>query len=486
MKQIFKKIVFGLVLFISLQIKAKSIDFLFECWNKQVKPVKEKHLAFTYRENYNEFEHSFEPWQQTSSIGKGIVWTNENNFLKQDTLVKGKNIYFSKAQFSKNEFLFMDYGDVELFATTNDMFMDQTFNSARYSPIILINYFFKHNITIDNESDSAYAVYKIKINKTIVKLYIDKLKYLLYKVTIFNNNELFGDVLTTFHYSNYSTLNNLYYSKKNIIEKYNGKIIDEINVLFVNVISRAPILLQKPINYTLKDDFKSIPEIKIQKYSDNITFIEIKETNDRIMVVEFDNFLLVDGAPLNSKNGELIISEAKKIAQYKPIKYFTFGHHHPHYIGGIRPFIHKDAIVITTKSDLEYVKFLASAPHTLDPDSLELQPKNLLIEEIDDSKLITDGKFEMRIYLIGKKSEHTNDYLIYYFPKEELLFEDDLVWITQEGDIRKANKRQAGLYNAVNQLGLKIKTIIQSWPVSDYGIKTIIPFSELEKSMISK
>ena len=119
----------------------------------------------------------------------------------------------------------------------------------------------------------------------------------------------------------------------------------------------------------------------------------------------------------------------------------------------------------------------------MNPDSLELQPKPLKIQEVKDSTTITDGKFVMKIYFIGKKSEHTNDYLIYYFPTEKLLFEDDLVWIGKTGEIQKAGGRQAGLYNAIKELGLDIKTIVQSWPVADYGVKTIIPFADLQKSM---
>ena len=64
-----------------------------------------------------------------------------------------------------------------------------------------------------------------------------------------------------------------------------------------------------------------------------------------------------------------------------------------------------------------------------------------------------------------------------------MLFQDDLVWISKEGEIKKASARQAGLYNAIKDLGIKVETIIQSWPVSDYGVKTIIPFKDLEKSM---
>jgi hypothetical protein len=149
----------------------------------------------------------------------------------------------------------------------------------------------------------------------------------------------------------------------------------------------------------------------------------------------------------------------------------------------MRPFIHKGATIISPKENIEYVTYLANAPHTLSPDSLQMQPKPLQIQLINDSLAISDGKFEMKIYFIGEKSAHTNDYLIYYFPKEKLLFQDDLVWMEKEGEIKKAGERQAGLYNAILDIGIHIDTIIQSWPVKDYGVKTVIPFSDLEKSM---
>ena len=141
------------------------------------------------------------------------------------------------------------------------------------------------------------------------------------------------------------------------------------------------------------------------------------------------------------------------------------------------------AKIIALKQNEEYVSYIVNASHTLSPDSLQIEPKPLVFETIKDSLTISDSSTEMKIYFIGEKSKHTNDYLVYYFPKEKLLFQDDLVWISKEGEIKKASARQAGLYNAIKDLGIKVETIIQSWPVSDYGVKTIIPFKDLEKSM---
>jgi hypothetical protein len=474
-------ITFGTLLFFNLNAQ----NHLKECWNKQVKPIGNQYLTFSYQETLNELEHSFEPWEETNYTGKGTAWISAEIFHKNDTLLKvsRKRTYFSKTQFDKTNLLFLDYGDKELFPVSNSMFLDQTFKTARYSPINSINYFTKQKISIDKESNTDFAVYKTTINKTIVKLFIRKSDSLLHKLTTLSHDELFGDVLSTFTYQDYSVAGNLSYPRTIQIEKINGKVKDEVKILTSNTTNEAPQLLEKPIDYSLKEDEETVSEIKVEKFSDNIHFIELKHTDDKIMIVEFSDFLLVAEAPLNSKNGELIISEAKKIAPNKPIKYFVFGHYHPHYLGGMRPFIHKGAKIICSKQNEEYVKYLANAPHTLNPDSLQIQAKPLLIEEIKDSLTITDGKFPMKIYFIGKKSEHTNDYLIYYFPTEKLLFEDDLVWIPKKGEIRKASGRQAGLYNAIKELGLEVQTIIQSWPVADYGVKTIIPFKDLKESM---
>ena len=461
----------------------KPKDYLVACWQKQVEPLKGQYLTFRYVEKKNELEHLFEPWQQNNYTGKGIVWTAGNSFLKSDTLTTGQRTYFSKTDWNETSLLFLDYGDKDLFAVTKKMFEDQLIQTARYSPIALIEYFFKKKAALDKATDNEFAVYQLIINKTIVKIVINKTDNLVNKVTILSNDELFGDVSTTFHYKNYTSTNGLYYSALVEIDKINGKVKDEVSISTASLLTSLPKLLTAPNDYKLQEDIEIKADILVEKYSNNIHFIQLKHTDDKVMVVEFNDFLLVAEAPVNSKNGELIIAEARKIAPNKPIKYFVFSHYHPHYTGGIRPFIHKRATVLSTKSDIPYLQYLAAAPHTLEPDSLQLQPRSLKVEEVVDYKTITDGIFEMKIYFIGNKSQHTNDYLIYYFPTEKLLFEGDLIWIAREGAIRKASGRQAGLYNAVKELGLDIQTIIQSWPVKDYGVKTTIPFSDLEQSM---
>jgi glyoxylase-like metal-dependent hydrolase (beta-lactamase superfamily II) len=482
----FKRLLFFVPFhFITMQANAQTSDYLKTCRTKQVKPLEKNDIRFSFKENLNELEHSFEPWQQTAYSVKGSIWLNATQFIKDDTMTNGKMVYFSKTQSDTTSLLFLDYGDKELFPVTKTMFQERMLKSARYSPAPLIQYFFENKIgqSLVHTADQTCAVYQTKINKNIVTLRIRKKDSALTEATVLSDDELFGDVLSTFIYSDYRTLNGLSFPESIRIEKINGKVTDRVQLSGPNTTQPCPTLLSVPANYTLAKEKTVNPELRDEPYNTHIHFIDLKHTDDKAMVVEFADFLLVAEAPLNSSNGDILIAEAHKIAPGKPIRYFVFSHYHPHYLGGIRSFVHEGAKVICTKEDDAYVNYLIHAAHTLQPDSLQIQPKPLQLEEMKESKTISDGKYEMKIFFIGPKSAHSNDYLVYYFPAEKLLFEGDLIWIPKTGAITQASNRQAGLYQAVKDLGLTIQTIIQSWPVSDYGVKTIIPFEELEQSM---
>lgn len=462
---------------------ATSTDPLLVCWSKHAKPLQNKVLSMEFTETRNELEHSFEPWQLSEYKSAGYVQFNKTLFIKMDSITRGKKTYYSTTQFNKSELFFQDFGAKDLSSITQSKFDNQTFKIARYTPVQLLDYFLSQNISQNKTILNESLVYSTSINEVKVSLYINKKDTLVNKIVTLHNDELFGDVETVYTYSKFEVVNNMFCPTTISISKTNGKILDEVTLLKPQVLNEAKQLIEKPIEYKILPDKPTKAELETESYSPNIHFISLKHSDDRVMVVEFDDFLLVAEAPLNSANGELVIQETKKIAPKKPIKYFVFGHFHSHYIGGVRAFIHKGAKIICSVHNQQYLEYLAQSSRRLSPDSLELEPKKLSTLLIKDSLTITDGKFEMKLFLIGKQSAHTVDYLIYYFPKEKLLFQDDLVWIKKEGEIKKAGTRQLGLYNAIKNLNLEVDTILQSWPVSDYGVKTVIPFDELEKSV---
>lgn len=465
--------------------RAKAPDYLQACWRQQVQPLRSSPVSFRYRETLAQLEHSFQPWQATDYTGAGRVWSSPDRFLKSDTLRRGTSTYFSQTQHTPATLLFQDYGDKQLTPVTEAKYLEYPVQAARYAPALLIQYLVARPHVPVPESTPQLAVYQGRLGGAVVRLFIDTHDGRLRKVTALSDDDLFGDVLTTYTYEDYATLGKLAYARRVVVDKINGKLTDHVTILAA-MPAAVPTLPTAPAGYALAPAAPSPPAPTVEQHGPHLHLIGLAHTDDKVLVVEFDTFLLVAEAPLNSANGELIIAEARKIAPSKPIRYFVAGHYHPHYLGGVRPFVQRGATVLTAAGTAPYVQYLAAAPHTLRPDSLQLRPRPLKIEVIAARKTIAENGFEMQIHLIGSKSQHTNDYLIYYFPTEKVLFEDDLAWVPRQGEIKKASARQAGLYHAVRELGLDVKTVLQSWPVKDYGVKTVIPFGDLEQAMLVK
>ena len=434
--------------------------------------------TFSFVENYHTLRHDFEPWKQTTFNMHGNFWQNNGHFCKLDTLTTSDlKIYESKLEIFENSYLRIGYGALEISEVTEHDYIEALINSARYTPDYLLEF-------ANNQKDMVVwsSGPHLRVNDFVISIYTNKTNKIVDKIITTHHDELYGDITTTYIYSEYHVFNGQNYPSKIRIEKINGKIIDEVSITAVSIQKQDAPLVQKPENFAfIVEDAKAV-SVAVTQYSDYVYFIDLKHTDDRVLVVEFTDYLLVAEAPINSENGELIISEIRKSISNKPIKYFVFGHHHPHYLGGMRAFIHKEATVLCRESNREYIEFIANAPHYMKRDSLYMESKVLKTISINDS-LVIGERGQMVIYFIGEKSAHTNDYLIYYFPELKLLFQDDLCWIPIEGDLKKAGSRQTGLYQSIVDLQIEVDTIVQSWPVESKKVKTIFSFDELQKSI---
>lgn len=479
---IFSHFNFLLLFLLSSVISPTETDYLENAWKAQGATGSDQFVELVYEEQLNQLGHDVEPWATSTYFISGEVWIQNGRLLKQDSLTSRGRKYASKTEFSGDVLLHLDYGEAEIQAVTQEQVTIQQLNTARYSPINLLHYFREHQAEVEMELTETEAVYSLLIGSYPVKIYINKTSNLVEKITRMGYHELYGDVLTSYLYSAYQEQEGLTYPSRVKIEKINGHVVDRVMISSVKLTSDEIHLLDKPEDYQFIEEETSAPEITTTKYNDYLYFVDMKHTDDKVLIVEFAEYFLVAEAPVKSENGELIIAEVRKIDANKPIKYFVFGHHHPHYLGGLRAFVHKEATILCTDISKEYVEYIATASHSIQPDSLHLNPKPLVTQVVKDSLILSEDR-EMRIYFMGEQSAHTKDYLIYYFPNEKLLFQDDLCWIPKEGEITKARSRQAGLYDMIKELNLEVETIIQSWPVENHKVKTVILFSELEKSV---
>jgi hypothetical protein len=475
---------FFLLLLSSVSTEAKTGQYLQKCW-ETLGPKKGQYFTADYKQSSHSFYHSFQPWQLYGSKSRGIIMINGGYWAKVDT-VGSKRIGFSKTQYNGKDLLYMGYGDTALTDVTQKDVEDELFETMRYSPVMMLGYFKEHEREATESDGGDEIEYMLTVYKKIVRLYMGKTDAVIHKITTAEPDELYGDLRTDYIYSGYANAGKNYLPTIVTIGKINGRVNDTVTLSNTAIAGNITPLLARPANYELKvEKAETTTGVPVEKYNDHIHFVKLSrgEESSHSMIVEFKDFLLVAEAPLNSENGEAIIREAKKIAPNKPIKYFAFGHWHNWYLGGIRPFVHKGAKILCESLDKEYTSFITNAPRTLQPDSLQLQPKPLMTQEFTDSITISDGSYEMKIYKLGKYCEHARDFQVYYFPQEKMLFEDELVRIPIEGEPRKAGEGQKGLYNAIKAYNLDVKTLRQSWPVGIYGMKNAFSFEELEKTV---
>ncbi|MEZ5016385.1 MAG: hypothetical protein R2800_04980 [Flavipsychrobacter sp.] len=458
-------------------------DALQECIAQM---TSDKTDVYTYTHSEYKTYHSPRPWMTSHIAHSGTMWVSSNSISLRDSFATRDRAYISLKTFKEGVLLKQPLNSKQPAKITKSMLANEVFRIAKHHPILLLQKFGKLDKTNTQTSNKEHTIYSNKINDVPISLYINRYNQ-LDMVTITIDDELYGDVVYTIRYTNYTNIDkdiHYHYPQTITFEQVNG-ITDTLHLQYVKHIDKAPVLIEQPADYKIHDDEPEVPHTATtQKLSDHLYAIHLPQAESAALLVALDDFFVVVDAPLNSKNGELVLAEAKKIAPNKPVKYYSFCHHHPWYIGGIRPFVHADATVLTQASDISYLEFITLNPHTLSPDSLELQPKLLLTEVVEKTKTITDGKYKMILYHIGEKSEHTDDYTLFYFPEEKILFQGDMAFIKDGAPLRKAGSKQIALYNAIKELDLEVDTIVQAWPWKNrYNMKTIIPFAELEASV---
>lgn len=473
-----------LLVVICLSARANaSNDPLQECFAKLV-PQKVARFDYTYLQNST--YHSPKPWMVRRTEHRGSMWIDERSFTMSDTVAYMGKDYVSSERFTEDVLLFVPQGKNKPVEVTKTMFAEEVFKVAKFHPAMLLMHFAKQKEQRIKE-EAEHHVYTQYINGIEVSLFINKENNLLDKVTVIRNEDVYGDVTYTINYLRYTRYNNgnNYYAREANYRRLQPGITDTLNFSFAEMVKTAPTLIEQIDNYTISEDKPKAPDvIHTEKINNHLYALHLPQAESAALLAEFKDFFVVIDVPLNSRNGELVLQEAGRIAPGKPVKYYAFCHHHPWCIGGVRPFIHTGTTVLTQNSNRDYLQFIAGNPHTIEPDSLQLNPKPLLTEEVGTTKTITDGSYKMVLYHIGEQSVHTEDYTLFYFPEEKIVFQGDMAFIKKDKPLSKAGDRQAALYHAIKKLNIEVETIVQAWPwKGEYDIKTIIPFTELEETV---
>jgi glyoxylase-like metal-dependent hydrolase (beta-lactamase superfamily II) len=176
----------------------------------------------------------------------------------------------------------------------------------------------------------------------------------------------------------------------------------------------------------------TVPPVRVesQKAADGVWYVG--GGSHASIAVEFRDFITVIEAPLNEDRSLAVIAEVKKLIPNKPIRYLVNTHHHWDHLGGLRTYVHQEAVTIVMQQNNlpYYAEVLWVRPWTLKPDRLAIFPpeevaEGYTFEPVGQKHVLSDGTRTMEIYNVQGLA-HAQGMLIAYLPKEKIVIEADL------------------------------------------------------------
>ncbi|MEP7355507.1 MAG: MBL fold metallo-hydrolase, partial [Acidobacteriota bacterium] len=166
-------------------------------------------------------------------------------------------------------------------------------------------------------------------------------------------------------------------------------------------------------------------------------------------------------APQNDERARAVIAETKRLVPKKPIRYVVSTHHHFDHAGGLRAFVALGAMIVTEASNIVYYSNAFKTPATVEPDTLANTKDAPLarLESVDGKYVITDGIENLDILPL-KGDTHSNELLIAYLPREEILVEAD-AYTPQDPKAQPSPPPASAvnLYENIRRLKLNVATI---------------------------
>ena len=212
------------------------------------------------------------------------------------------------------------------------------------------------------------------------------------------------------------------------------------------------------------DELREEPTVRA--LGDGLWAVDQNDVDSRSLVVEFADHLAVVEAAVGSANGERLVNTIRRRWPDKPIRWAFFSHHHPHYAGGIRALIAEGATIVTTPGNAAFVRQVASYRFGQAPDRLARSPRPLELRVFEKRFELADSTNRLVAIDIGQRSTHTDEFAVFWMPRQRLVFETEQGWITVDGTLR-ASRRAEGFLRALSEEGVEAERLVQSWPMRD-------------------
>lgn len=244
----------------------------------------------------------------------------------------------------------------------------------------------------------------------------------------------------------------------------------------------------QPIAALAKDDVDPAPSPpraaapRFQTLAPGVHAITLPDADTRALAIEFADHLVLCETSLDNPTGERLLAALDQHLPGKPVRYVLFGHYHPHYTGGLRPVMARGATVMAPPLGAAFAKEIAARPFRSPPDALATSGRTPVVESFTGERTFRDDGNELVAIDIGEDSHHTAEYVVFWLPRQQLLFQGDLGWFQGTVGTRTGGARARGLVKAIDDRGLPVVTLVQAWPT--LGAPTL-PLAEL-RALLAK
>jgi glyoxylase-like metal-dependent hydrolase (beta-lactamase superfamily II) len=288
---------------------------------------------------------------------------------------------------------------------------------------------------------------------TEVALYFDARTNLLTKTETLADDPVLGDITVETIYSDWRAVDKVRLPFR-YVDKVGGVMLQDIKITSTTLNTNpSDNLFAMPEGFAKIEPTPPVPVIK--KINEDV-YALLGPYNS--MFVRFKDYVLVVEAGLNNRYSQAAIAEIKKIAPDKPIRYLISTHFHFDHLSGVRSYIAEGTTIVTTPTAKTIIEQAARRTHTMRPDALSRVPKAPVIETLSNARRVfEDGTHRVELYKIS--SPHVGEMIIAYLPNEKLLFEGDMLDISEAGLV-PAGDDTVDLANKLKELGLQVEQII--------------------------